>query len=657
MASPDGEWGQDGKFYDNFETSAGPADFGGSYGGKRSYRGGGGGYGGQRGGGGGSNYRDPASKIPVEPPFTAFVGNLPFNCVQGDVDEIFKEFKVKNVRLVRDRETDKFKGFCYVEFDDAESLKKALEFDGAQYVDRNLKVDVAEGRKDGKGGRGRGRGRGRGGGFNQGGFESRHDGGYGRGDQGFGGQRGGYGGYGGGRDHRVGGRPMGGEPDRRERRFQEDFKEPDPSDVASRPRLKLLPRTVKDPVNALADSVQQSNIFGGAKPRDEKVYEEKKKHEKDYEGKEVNDELLWDWESFVSSTFYFFFFAILVGRKLFGFDAGDLSAYCLVRHLVHNKMFGFGNMFDNLPRQFNRQYRCFSVLMLPGNEREDVDKGGKIIMPPSALDLLTRLNIVYPMLFKLTNSRKARTTHCGVLEFVADEGKVYLPYWMMRNLLLEEGDLVQVESASLPVATYAKFQPQSVDFLDITNPKAVTRFQVACVFLSLVHRLESALRHFACLSKGDMVAFKYTDKIYELLVMEAKPGNAISIIECDMQVEFAAPVGYVEPNKIGKEDNKSQEDAQPIHPELIEPVKETFPGQGLRPDGRPIKKGKNQPATQEIVAPQLKKGVPDLNWNKRKIVFIRNRPNPSLSDKQKIEKDDDFKPFLGGGQSLRQRKK
>ena len=49
---------------------------------------------------------------------------------------------------------------------------------------------------------------------------------------------------------------------------------------------------------------------------------------------------------------------------------------------------------------------------------------------------------------------------------------------MMRNLLLEEGDFVQVESASLPVATYAKFQPQSVDFLDITNPKAVYPFHL-----------------------------------------------------------------------------------------------------------------------------------------------------------------------------------
>lgn len=44
---------------------------------------------------------------------------------------------------------------------------------------------------------------------------------------------------------------------------------------------------------------------------------------------------------------------------------------------------------------------------------------------------------------------------------------------MMQNLLLEEGGLVQVESVNLQVATYSKFQPQSPDFLDITNPKAV----------------------------------------------------------------------------------------------------------------------------------------------------------------------------------------
>lgn len=144
-------------------------------------------------------------------------------------------------------------------------------------------------------------------------------------------------------------------------------------------------------------------------------------------------------------------------------------------------------------------------------------------MPPSALDQLTRLNVEYPMLFKITNRKQTRITHAGVLEFVADEGKIYLPYWMMRNLLLEEGDMAQIESVSMPVATFSKFQPQSVDFLDITNPKAV---------------LENALRNFACLTTGDIIAIRYNNKIYELCVLETKPANAVTIIECDMNVRL-----------------------------------------------------------------------------------------------------------------------
>ena len=44
---------------------------------------------------------------------------------------------------------------------------------------------------------------------------------------------------------------------------------------------------------------------------------------------------------------------------------------------------------------------------------------------------------------------------------------------MLQNLLLQEGDIVKLKSASLPKGTYVKLRPQSKDFLDITNPKAV----------------------------------------------------------------------------------------------------------------------------------------------------------------------------------------
>ena len=51
-------------------------------------------------------------------------------------------------------------------------------------------------------------------------------------------------------------------------------------------------------------------------------------------------------------------------------------------------------------------------------------------MPASALEQLTRQQIFFPMLFKLTNKKTNTSTHCGVLEFIAEEGRVHIPSWV-----------------------------------------------------------------------------------------------------------------------------------------------------------------------------------------------------------------------------------
>ena len=97
---------------------------------------------------GGERYKRP---LPTEPPFLAFVGNLPQGIVQGDVVKIFANFTIKNVRLVKDKETDIFKGFCYVEFDTIEDLERALDLDGCIELEDNphpLRIDVAEQKKN-----------------------------------------------------------------------------------------------------------------------------------------------------------------------------------------------------------------------------------------------------------------------------------------------------------------------------------------------------------------------------------------------------------------------------------------------------------------------------------------------------------------------------
>ncbi|XP_061722726.1 ubiquitin fusion degradation protein 1 homolog isoform X1 [Cydia pomonella] len=298
-------------------------------------------------------------------------------------------------------------------------------------------------------------------------------------------------------------------------------------------------------------------------------------------------------------------------------------------------MFQFGfNMFHEISRPFNMTYRCFSVSMLPGNERQDVERGGKIIMPPSALEQLTRLNIEYPMIFKLTNKKSKRSTHCGVLEFVADEGKVYLPHWMMANLVMEEGTMLQIESVSLPVATFSKFKPLSEDFLDISNPKAV---------------LENCLRNFSCLTTGDVIAIKYNSKVYELCVLETKPGNAVIIIECDMNVEFESPVGYKEEERTSHEaQGEAEHDPAALMPEPSGFV--PFKGEGNRLDGKKkklVSESDSEPATQSR-QPYVR-GIPDYDYQIGTIRFIRTRPS-SAREEAPIQP---FEAFKGEGFTLR----
>eukprot|EP00898_Chlorokybus_atmophyticus_P008264 jgi/Chlat1/8439/Chrsp80S07852 len=178
---------------------------------------------------------------------------------------------------------------------------------------------------------------------------------------------------------------------------------------------------------------------------------------------------------------------------------------------------------------FEQNYVCYSVSFI---DKPHLENGDKVILPPSALDRLASLHIEYPMLFEIENGAEGRRSHCGVLEFIADEGVIYMPYWMMQNLLLEEGDLVKLRSATLPKGTYVKLRPHSSDFLEITNPKAV---------------LETSLRSFSCLTSGDSIMVAYNNKKYYIDIVETKPSHAVSIIETDCEVDFAPPLDYVEP--------------------------------------------------------------------------------------------------------------
>jgi RNA recognition motif-containing protein len=132
-----------------------------------------------------------------------YVGNLSFSTNEQRLREIFEAHgEVASATIVMDRETGRPRGFGFVEMNDDEAAKAAIEALNGQNVDgRDLTVNEAKPREDrGGGGRGGFGGGGGGRGFGGGG------GGRGFGGGGGGGGRGGYGGGGGGGGGRGGDR-------------------------------------------------------------------------------------------------------------------------------------------------------------------------------------------------------------------------------------------------------------------------------------------------------------------------------------------------------------------------------------------------------------------------------------------------------------------
>jgi RNA recognition motif-containing protein len=101
-----------------------------------------------------------------------YVGNLPYNVVEEDLREIFEEYgEVASVKIISDKLTGRSKGFGFVEMDEDQEAKKAIEeLNNAELSGRNIKVNESRPRSnDTRGGGGGGNRRGGGGGYNRGG--------------------------------------------------------------------------------------------------------------------------------------------------------------------------------------------------------------------------------------------------------------------------------------------------------------------------------------------------------------------------------------------------------------------------------------------------------------------------------------------------------
>uniref|UniRef100_H2Y944 RRM domain-containing protein n=3 Tax=Ciona savignyi TaxID=51511 RepID=H2Y944_CIOSA len=235
-------------------------------------------------------------RIPETGPFTAFVGNLPYDVDQFVLQQFFKDIPILNVRLPE--ENGRFKGFGYVQFNDRQSLIQALQMNEETFQKRIIRVDIADnnnregGRSDrygSTGGEDRTQGNWRKpsnnpppsntGQYSRSGGSYRNDDGgnkwgrsYDQNSRGYNDQRSGF-------------------SSSRENRYESSYDRPRQYESSrsneptrERPKLNLKPR--EKPLDTAAATTRSSSIFGAAKPVDtaarERMVEEKLlSHEKE----------------------------------------------------------------------------------------------------------------------------------------------------------------------------------------------------------------------------------------------------------------------------------------------------------------------------------------------------------------------------------------
>ncbi|CAH1173456.1 unnamed protein product [Phaedon cochleariae] len=113
------------------------------------------------------DFDDVSDKVPKDPPFVAYLSNLPYDVDEDEIADFFKDMRIANMRIPKDDRTgeSKSKGYGYVEFEDRESLLEALVLRDPTLKSRRMRIEVASntendrrrgGRMDmGRGGEGR----------------------------------------------------------------------------------------------------------------------------------------------------------------------------------------------------------------------------------------------------------------------------------------------------------------------------------------------------------------------------------------------------------------------------------------------------------------------------------------------------------------------
>lgn len=304
------------------------------------------------------------------------------------------------------------------------------------------------------------------------------------------------------------------------------------------------------------------------------------------------------------------------------------------------------------PPTYTINLRAYPALYLA---REDLEPGNKILLPGSILHNLSAYKLPQPMIFSIQNTILGNSTNVGVLEFTAEEGTCILPNWMFETLSLDYGAEVNLQLLrTVKKGMFCKLQPHKTEFIDLPDPRAI---------------LEKQLSNYVCLTQGDSISIKVLNTFYMLNVLEVKPqsdNNCICLIDADVEVDFAAPLDYVEkpPELIKRSSSVNLDDEEDDDDDSY------FGGQGIKINGTKVDAEKRKKITNDEYDPRKHRLTNGVRFNVMGYEFkgsgvtiggaplhittkpvikptIKNEPLPEIPSLVKKDSNTPLKPITG----------
>ena len=184
---------------------------------------------------------------------------------------------------------------------------------------------------------------------------------------------------------------------------------------------------------------------------------------------------------------------------------------------------------------------CFSFTCSSQSE-EIINRcrySNKILLTPDILQELMARDLFREndiMFFKVINKKIEFGVVCSVQEFTASPGICHIPYHIMEELAITEGETVEIEKVSPPKGTYVKLRPQETAFIELSNPKSILE-KIMC-------------QDYPVITEGQRLSINYKDlgKIFSIDILKTQPEEVVSIIDTDLNVEFGEPADYLAPS-------------------------------------------------------------------------------------------------------------